>query len=125
MKILNIFTIEKLIFSNQKAKKVLWKEFSTFFKEYIFLKQSSIDTSLMNKFYTKFIEKFLKTDYESYLENIFYPEKIQFNYNIKTSVKNIQLQLDDNFFIIHNTLKQYPNISLTRQRNTIGITFWR
>ena len=84
MKKLDIFTVENFIFLNPKAKKILWKEFHVFFKEYIFLKQAGIDNALLGKLYMKFFEKFYQKKYKSYIKKIFGDEEIQFDYNFNS-----------------------------------------
>ena len=150
MEILNIFTVEKLIFLNPKAKRVLWKEFPEFFKEYIVLKQAGIDSALFNKLYMKFFEKFAKKDFEQYLKEIFEPKLVNFNYNFKKTLININFKFKDvsvkfNYFNkvninisnsklinlhgnktnVHEILRQYPNMACTRDKENLKVTFWR
>jgi len=147
MEKLNIFTVEKLIFSNPKAKRVLWKEFQEFFKEYIFLKQAGVDTALLSKLYMKFFEKFAQKDFEQYLKEIFKPRLVNFNYNFKNNLINVNfkfkevggkfnkvnlkysnlklINLTKNSGNIHEILRQYPNMTCTRDKDTLKVTFWR
>lgn len=150
MEILNIFTVEKLIFLNPKAKRVLWKEFPKFFKEYILLKQAGVDSALFNKLYMKFFEKFAEKDFEQYLEEIFGSRLINFNYNFKKIIVNVNfkfkevcvkfnyfnkvnlkysnlklINLTENSTNIHEISRQYPNMVCTRDKENLKITFWR
>ncbi len=137
MKTLNIYNIEKLIFLNPKAKQVLWKEFSVFFKEYIFLKQCGVDSSLFSKLYIKFFEQFSKNDFELYLKKIFNEEKVNFNINFKNSIINIHIKLNDSTnkfnFIDFKPLNInpreishiYKNIICSRNKDNLNITMWK
>ncbi|MFW5794563.1 MAG: hypothetical protein ACOCV1_03660 [Bacillota bacterium] len=129
MEKLNIFTVEKLIFQNPKAKKILWKEFSIFFKEYTFLVKAGIDRALLQRLYINFFKELNKKNAKSYLNKIFPEQEIKFQYNFKPSVINTSCNLNSNY---KNKLiecseinKLYSNFSLTRNKNTISITFWK
>lgn len=127
MNTLNIFTVEKLIFLNPKAKKVLWKEFSNFFKEYIFLKQAGVDSALFSKLYMKFFEQFSNKNHELYLNEIFGKGNTTFNINFKKSSINVECDIAniDNNSNIHEILYSYPNIVCSRNKENLKITFWK
>ena len=96
MEKLNIFTVERLIFLNPKAKQVLWKEFLVFFKEYSFLKQAAVDRALLSRIYMKFLREFAKKDSKKFLSEIFGENQVLMSYNFKNITVNTCINLDYN-----------------------------
>jgi len=96
MEKLNIFTVERLIFLNPKAKQVLWKEFLVFFKEYSFLKQAAVDRALLSRIYMKFLREFAKKDSKKFLSEIFGENQVLMSYNFKNIIVNTCINLDYN-----------------------------
>jgi len=101
MEKLNIFTVERLIFLNPKAKQVLWKEFPVFFKEYSFLKQAAVDRALLSRVYMKFLREFAKKDSKKFLSEIFGENQVLMSYNFKNITINTCINLDYNNRVSH------------------------
>ena len=115
MEKLNIFTVERLIFLNPKAQKMLWKEFPVFFKEYNFLKQASVDRSLLNRLYMKFLKEFSKKDTQKLLDEIFGENRVLMSYNFKKNIINVCINLDYNN---RESMLCTSNTSTKQQLNT-------
>ena len=127
---LNLFTVEKLIFQDPKIKEILIKDekYSSYFKEYFFLKSIGNDQSLLVKLYIKFLDEFFN-DQEK-LTKLF-PAAIKSDINFKKSVQNLiisDLKSDKVLIktvngtrkIIKKTSTNYKNLGKVSYNSTAG-----
>lgn len=138
---IDIFNVEKIVFSssNFRKKYKLDKSYDRYFKEYNFLKQSGIDKSLINKLFKNFLDK-LSND-KNYLfkinsskSSIIHELNINVNKEnrqsyINNKINNYKLKCVNNNSHysknINNIIKMYPNFSLFRNKEELKILFWR
>jgi hypothetical protein len=62
MRKINAQTIEDLVFRNPKVRRLLWKKYERYFKEYLFLSQIGIDKAVIQKVFIRFLSEFQKKE---------------------------------------------------------------